>query len=159
MDLQFLVPFFPFFASFFGVLLAFFLQWLGRRYDRREDRGKFLRDIRHELETGSTWLTGAGQLLPTDMFESGKLSGFLTRLKYETKTKIASIYFSIESHNYESEKVRDIGILSQLLSFITKGEIPTKDLDLWVKTAYRLEKNEKDLKQHIEDLLKENIWE
>lgn len=149
-DWQPLVPFIPFFATFFGVLAAFFLQWLGRRYDRWQDRKKFLKDIRFELEKGSNLLAGTGQLLPTDMWESGKASGFLRLLSYEVKVKFATIYFAIASHNYESEKVRDVGIQSQIFN---------EQHELWLKLSERAVKTEKALKKHIDDLLKENIWE
>jgi hypothetical protein len=145
------VPFIPFFASFFGVLTAFLLQWLGKLYDRRQDRKKFLKDIKHELEIGSTLLTGAGQLLPTDMWESGKSSGFLSLLSYEVKIKLAKTYFAVASHNYEAVKVRDVGILTQT----TKGEQP----ELWLKLSNRLVETEKGLKKHIDDLLKDEMWE
>jgi hypothetical protein len=167
-------PFVPFFASFFGVLTAFFLQWLGKLYDRRKDRKQFLNDIKHELETSSTLLTGAGQLLPTDMWESGKSSGFLSLLSYEVKIKLAKTYFAIASHNYEAVKVRDVSILSQT----TKGEKPKANVEikrkdqttviqspwthpelLWHALSGRLVETEKALKKHIDDLLKEDIWE
>lgn len=174
MDLQILVPFIPFFASFFGVLTAFLLQWFGKLYDRRQDRKQFLKDIKHELETGFTLLTGAGQLLPTDMWESGKSSGFLGLLSHNVKVKLATIYFGIASHNYESVKVRDVGILAET----TKGEKPkakgeirqgdqktvvdspyTYPQVLWYALSDRLRATEQALKKHIEGLLKEDIWE
>ena len=158
MDLQFLVPFIPFFASFFGVLAAFFFQWLGRRYDRMQNRKKFLKDIKRELKTSSTLLTGTGQLLPTDMWESGKSSGFLSLLSYEVKVKLAQTYFAVDSHNYEAEKVRDVGIQSQL----TRDKKPEANADpvkLWGLLSIRAVETEKLLKKHIDDLLKEDIWE
>lgn len=174
MDWQSLVPFVPFFASFFGVLSAFILQWIGKQYDRRKDRKQFLKDIRKELETGSSLLTGAGQLLPTDMWESGKSSGFLSLLSHDVKVKLASTYFGIASHNYESVKVRDVSILANT----TKKEKPKVDIEikikgepvraqtpytepevLWHMLSVRLAETEKALKQHIDDLLKEDIWE
>jgi hypothetical protein len=159
MDWQSFVPFIPFFASFLGVLTAFFLQWLGKLYDRRKNRTQFLKDLKHEFETGSTLLTGAGNRLPTDMWENGKSSGFLSLLSHEVRIKFATTYFAIGNHNYESEKVRDIGILSQIFSQIIKGEMPKEDLELWVKNSYRLGQTEKALKKDIDDLLKEDIWE
>lgn len=150
MDWQILVPFIPFFATFFGVLAAFFLQWLGRTYDRSQDRKKFLKDIKHELETGSNVLTGEGRHMPTDMWESGKASGFLRLLSYEVKVKFATTYFAVASHNYESEKVRDVGIQSQIFN---------EQHELWMKLSERAVKTEIALKEHIDNLLKEDIWE
>jgi hypothetical protein len=150
--------FVPFSAFFFGVLTAFVLQWLGKLYDIRKDRKQFLKDIKHELEAGSTLLTGAGQLLPTDMWESGKSSGFLSLLSYGVKIKLAQTYFAVHSHNYEAEKVRDVGIESQM----TRDKKPKANADpvkLWALLSIRAVETEKLLKKHIDDLLKENIWE
>ena len=174
MDWESFVPFIPFFASFFGVLTAFLFQWLGKLYDRRKDRKQFLNDLKHELETGSTLLTGAGQLLPTDMWESGKSSGFLSLLSYEVKIKLAKTYFAVASHNYEAVKVRDVGILAET----TKAEKPKADVEieqgnqtiiahtpwthpqlLWQSLSVRLAETEKALKKHIDDLLKDEMWE
>jgi len=141
MDWQSFVPFIPFFASFFGVLTAFLFQWLGKLYDRRKDRKQFLKDIKHELETGSTYLTGAAQLLPTDMWESGEASGFLSLLPHDVRVKFAKVYFSIESHNCESVRLK------------TPAEMYHKaHIALVVDT-------EEGLKKLIDDLLKQNIWE
>ena len=173
MDLQLFVPFIPFFASFFGVLLAFFVQWLGRRYDRRQDRKQFLKDIRKELETGSTLLTGAAQLLPTDMWESGKASGFLTLLSHEVKTKLATAYFAIGSHNYESVRLRDVSILAATTTEKPKADAVIKVGDKTAKVQIpftpaqllhlaltaQVVDTEKGVKKLIDDLLKENIWE
>lgn len=158
MDWQSFVPFIPFFASFFGVLAAFLFQWLGRRYDRRQDRKKFLKDIKRELETSSILLTGTGQLLPTDMWESGKSSGFLRLLSYEVKIKLAQTYFAVDSHNYEAEKVRDVGIQSQL-TWDEKPKYSADPMKFWALLSTRAVETEKSLKKHIDDLLKEDIWE
>lgn len=158
MDWQPFVPFIPFFASFFGVLTAFLLQWLGRRYDRRQDRKKFLKDIKHELEIGSTLLTGAGQLLPIDMWESGKASGFLSLIPHDAKTKFATIYFRIESHNYEARRVRDTAVLAETgsRSSLQNGMTATKAL--WKRQSKALEEEERDLRQKISDIMAESWW-
>lgn len=123
MDWQILVPFF---ATFFGVLAAFGLQWYGKHREKDNDRKQFLKDIRKELDTGCTYLTGAAQLLPTDMWESGKASGFLSLLPHEVKTKLATAYFAIGSHNYESVRLSDVSILAA-----TTTEKRARGLDYW----------------------------
>lgn len=170
MDWQIFVPFIPFFATFFGVLAAFGLQWYGKHREKESDRKRFLKDIRHELETGSTYLTGAAQLLPTDMWESGKASGFLTLLSHEVKTKLATAYFAIGSHNYESVKLRDVSILAatttsaraaiKLGDKTAKVPIPFTPAQLLHQAlTVRLVDTEKGVKKLIDDLLKEDIWE
>lgn len=171
MDWQSFVQFIPFFASFFGVLLAFFVQWLGRRYDRRQDRKQFKKDIRHELETGITYLTGAAQLLPTDLWESGKASGFLSLVSHDIRVKFAKVYFSIESHNYESKKLWDESVLAftttekpKVDTLVKSGDkivkVPLTPAQLWHRAhTAQVVDTEKGVKKLIDDLLKENIWE
>ena len=101
-----------FLPPFFGVLAAFFLQWLGRRYDKRKDRRQFLREIKTELGFCSQLLTGQGNLLPFDVWESGKVSGFLSLVSHNVRVKLAAVYFRVECHNYEAKKVRDVSILA-----------------------------------------------
>lgn len=165
-----------FLPPFFGVLGAFLLQWVGRKYDRGKDRKQFLRDIRRELETGSSLLTGVAQLLPTDMWESGKASGFLSLLSHDVRVKFATVYFSIQSHNYESVRLRDESTLA-----FTTTEKPKAEFDVKLEGAIRgtaivkspftsaqllhqahaatIQDTENGVKKLIDDLLKEKIWE
>jgi hypothetical protein len=162
-----------FLPPFFGVLAAFALQWLAKRYDKRKDRQKFLGEVKKELEDCSRLLTGEGNLMPIDMWEAGKASGFLSLVKRETKFTLAPIYFRIQCHNYESEKVRDVGILAET----TKAEKPKAEFTidkpdkeivvhlpctypelLWQSLSVRLKKDEEKLRKDIEDLLKQNVW-
>lgn len=137
----------PFVSTFLGVLAAFGLQWLGKRYDRGKDRQQFLQEIRKELESCSKLLTGEGNLLPTDMWESGKSSGWLSLIKHEAKTQFASIYFRIECHNYEAEKVREVSIVAVL-----------DEQNLHAALFNRLRESEAELKKDIDSLLRQNIW-
>jgi len=147
MDLQLFVPFIPFFATFFGVLAAFGLQWLAKRYDREKDRQQFLQEIKKELESCSKFLTGKENLLPTDMWESGKASGWLNLINHEVKTQFASIYFRIECHNYEAEKVGEMRILAVL-----------DEEKLYDAFSNRLRESEAELRKDIDSLLRQNIW-
>jgi len=162
-----------FLPPFFGVLAAFALQWVGKRYERSKDRQQFLQEIRREFKSCSELLTGAAQLLPTDMWESGKASGLLNLLSHEAKTKLATAYFAIGSHNYESVKLREVSILAATTKEKPKAEIeldfPDKKVTMetpWTPAellhqglTIRLVDTEKGLKKHIDDLLKEDIWE
>jgi hypothetical protein len=138
-----------FLPPFFGVLAAFFLQWLGRMYDKRKDRQQFLGEVKTELGSCSQLLTGKGNLLPVDMWESGKASGFLSLIHHKVKIKLAAVYFSIECHNYEAEKVRDVGILGEALRSFSDVE------KFHVALSDRLVKSEGELKNEIDKLLGE----
>ena len=167
-----LVPFFP---PFFGVLAAFVLQWAAKQVYKRNDRIRFLGELKKELSECSRLLVGEGVLLPTDMWEAGKASGMVSLIKGENKATLASVYFKIQGHNYESVKVRDVGILATT----TKGEKPKAELKtrypsgevvtvghseytypelLWQALSQRLGGGEETLKKEIDDLLKQHIW-
>ena len=106
---QFMPAFLP---PFFGVLVAFLVQRFWQEIQDMKDRQKFLRGVKQELESCSRLLGGKGNLCPTDMWKSGISSGFLKLLSHEDKTELASIYFRLECHNYEAEKVSDVDILA-----------------------------------------------
>ena len=149
-----------FLPPFFGVIAAFVVQWLGRRYDRRKDRRQFLQEIRKELESCYQFLKGQGNLLPIDMWESGKASGFLSLIRHEIKIQLAAIYFRIECHNYEAEKVREVSILA------ATDKEKAKPLDwrfsdvekLHNDLSNRLFESERALREGINKLLKQNMW-
>lgn len=153
--------FLPFVPTFFGVLAAFGLQWLAKRYDRRKDKQQFLQEVRKELASCSKLLTGEGRLLPTDMWESEKASGWLSLIKHEVKTQFASIHFRIECDNYEAEKVRDVSVLAETtkekpnptgIHFFSDAE------KLHNALSNRLRESEAELKKDIDSLLRQNIW-
>lgn len=146
-------PFLPFVPTFFGVLAAFGLQWLAKRYDKRKDRQQFLQEVRKELESCSKLLTGEGHLLPTDMWESGKASGWLSLVKHEVKTKFASIYFRIECHNYEANRVRDASIAVETGKWHKIGSERTPEEWQWLSLSDRLRKEEHELKNDIDNIV------
>ncbi len=169
------LEFVSFLPPFFGVLAAFVLQWLAKRHEKGKDRKKFLSEIKRELKKGSSLLVGEGVLLPTDIWESGKSSGLLGLLDSAVKLKLASVYFDIQGHNYESVKVRDVGILAET----TKAEKPKAEILvdfpaenkvelfktnfthaqlLWNALSDRLRNSEKNLKKTIEDTIASDIW-
>lgn len=162
-----------FIPPFFGVLAAFVLQWLGRRYEKGKDKAHFLQDVRKELESCSQKLTGEGNLLPKDIWDSGKASGWLSLLSHEVKVQLASVYFRIECHNYEAEKVREVSILAATTQEKPKAEIDVELPETKVKVetpwthaellhsdlTVRLKKEEVALKGDIDNLLKQDIWE
>lgn len=153
-------PFLPFIPTFFGLLAAFGLQWLGKRYDRRKERQQFLQEIRKELESCSKLLFGEWQLLPTDMWESGKASGWLSLIRHEVKTQFASIYFRIEGHNYEAENVRQVSLLA--VTDKEKAKPPDwrySDTErLWHDLSKMFRESEAELKKDIDGLLRQDIW-
>ena len=103
-----------FLPSFFGVLAAFGFQRVWQKYQDSNDRQKLLQGFKAELEKCSKFLVGDGNLCPIYMWKLGIATGLLKLLSFEVKEELASIYFRLECHNYEAEKVRDVSIMSTL---------------------------------------------
>jgi hypothetical protein len=162
-----------FLPPFFGVLAAFVLQWVAKRYDKRRNRLTFLDEVKKELQKCSELLTGGGNLLPIDMWGAGKASGLVNLVKGENKLTLASMYFRIQCHNYTAEKCWDIGVIAKT----TKGEKPKGEIAykhplgevrlpsdltypelLWNEMSANLRKEEEQLKKDIDSLLKQDIW-
>lgn len=158
---------------FFGVLLAFLVERLWKRYEENKDRKKFLQGIKKELELCAGLLVRRGNLLPTDMWKSGISAGLLKLIPYQTKIELTSIYFRIDCHNNEAEKVRQVSILAATTKEKPKATIDAKlgDQPVKVETPWtnaellhstlsvRLKKEEKNLRDDINKLLKQNIWD
>jgi hypothetical protein len=162
---------FSFIPPFLGVLAAFLIERLWQNHQDRKDRQKFLQGIKTELELCSKLLIGEGNLCPTDMWKSGISSGLLRLVPSQTRNELGSIYFRLESHNYEAEKVRDVSILSASdkgkPQTLIKIEPIMKESPAVFRTYieilhYRLSlsliESEKNLRNDIESLLKKQIW-
>jgi len=166
----------PFLPPFFGVLAAFLIQRAWSWNEDQSSKKKLLKDIRKELTSCSERLVGQGNLVPTDIWKSAVSSGTLKVIPHDRKSELASIYFKIECHNYEAEKVRDVGILAETTQtekpkakreYGKEGEgerliiniIDRTDAQLlWDELSVRLKKSEEELKKAIDDLLKQDIW-
>jgi hypothetical protein len=111
-----------FVPPFFGVLAAFVLQWAAKSYERSKDREQFLHEIKKELESCSKLLTGAGQLLPIDIWDYGKASDLLRLIPREARTQLAGLYYGIQCYNYEATKVRDVSILAATKTCESSGK-------------------------------------
>jgi hypothetical protein len=61
----------PFLPPFLGVLTAFLIERLWQNHVDGMDRQKFLQDVRKELEACSDSLNGEGNLVPTEIWQSG----------------------------------------------------------------------------------------
>ena len=149
----------------FGVLLAFVIERIWKACEESRDKRKFLQSIKKELEECDSLLKGEGNLLPIDMWKSGIFTGSLKLIPYEIGISLARVYFEIECHNYEAEKVRDVGVLAYTTAYRPKVPITQikKELThaqlLHSVLSERLVKKEKDLRADIERLLKQNIWD
>lgn len=162
-----------FLPPFFGVLAAFLIQRGWSWIEDRRSKKKLLQDIKKELKSCSDKLIGQGNLVPTDMWKAGVSSGVLRLIPHDRKMELASIYFRIDCHNFESEKVREVSILAA-----TTQEKPKVDVEVelgeqkatvhtpWTAAqmlhqdlTVRLRKEETELKRDIDNLLSRDIWD
>jgi hypothetical protein len=98
----------------------------------------------------------------TDQWKSAVSTGSLKLLPHDRKFELASLYFRIECHNYEAEKVRDVSILAATDK--ERVNVPTKlfglsnTQKLHIALSKRLVESEEALRNDINNLLKQNIW-
>ena len=147
----------------FGVILAFMIERIWKAYETSRDRQNFLRSIKKELEECHSLLKGEGNLLPTDLWKAGISAGLLKLIPYENEISLAKVYFGIECHNYEAEKVRDVSILAattkvpkdqyQYYGFGTAAKL------LHYNLSKRQKEEEKELRKDIDELLRQDIWD
>jgi len=142
--------------AFFGVLTAFILERLYSSYKDGQNRQKLKENLKGELERCMTLLTGKGNLLPTAMWNSTVTSGDVKLLSFDKRTKISSIYFEIDNHNYEAKRVRDSAVLAG--GETGSGVMYTGSQQYWLQLSKVLRENEVILKQKISELLKEPWW-
>lgn len=141
--------------AFFGVLAAFLLERAYNRHRDGENRKKLMENLRNELETGVNLLVGKGNLLPTANWNSTISSGDVKLLIFSERSKLSSIYFQIENHNYEAKRVRDGAVIAQTGGHNRIRNGMPAALAYWHGLSESLKKNEEHLKEEISMLLKE----
>ncbi|UCE28567.1 MAG: hypothetical protein JSV85_04610 [Candidatus Bathyarchaeota archaeon] len=144
--------------SFLGILAAFGLRsWWEWRRDN-QNRKKLRATVKNELQKCASLLKGKGMLLPTMMWDSTITSGDVKLLSYGERTKLSSIHFEIENHNYEAKRVRDSAITAQTGSRDVILDGQKASIWLWQRLSKRFYNNEKTLRQKISELLEEPWW-
>jgi hypothetical protein len=152
--LQFLPP-------FFGVLAAFLIQRIWSWFEDRDNKKKLLQGIKKELERCSELLVGKGNIVPTDLWKSGVSSGSLKLIPHDHKIELAEIYFKIECHNFDAEKVFELMILASTDKDKARPEnqwIFSDTQKLYNTLSNRLVEKEAALRKEIDDLLKQDSW-
>jgi len=185
----FLAPFLP---PYFGVLAAFLFEWLWDRHGKNREKSRFLESIREELTqcekqlgfcidelklTEERWEFGEeGHMLPTDMWKFGASDFAIKLIPYKARFMIASLYFKIESYNFEVERFRHVGILAETGSEMKQQEADKKGTifggsflsfplssreqaeNLYRRLGEKLEKQSIQLREDVNNLLKQDIW-
>ena len=187
----FLAPFLP---PYFGVLAAFLFEWLWDRHGKNREKSRFLESIREELTqcekqlgfcidelklTEERWEFGEeGHMLPTDMWKFGASDFAIKLIPYKTRFMIASLYFKIESYNFEVERFRHVGILAETGSemeqqaanketdifgggsFLSPPPLSAREQaeNLYRRLGEKLKKQSIQLREEVNTLLKQDIW-
>jgi hypothetical protein len=145
-----------FLPPFFGVLVAFAINRVYGYIKDMIDKKKLLRSFKTELETSLGFLDGHGNILPVTIWNSAMTSGKLMLLSYNQIIQISSIYFSIENQNYEAKRTRDIAEMYETEGHPTARETVKQH---WQRLTLRLNTLENILRNDINELLKQNIWD
>lgn len=145
-------------GPFFGVLGAFALERLYSWYKDGQNRKKLKENLKNELESCLSQLTGKGMLLPTMMWNSTVTSGDVKLLSFAERTQLSSVYFEIDNHNYEAKRVRDSAIVARTGSHDVILNGMKEPRAYWERLSKTLREHEEILRQKISKLLKEPWW-
>jgi len=146
-------------GPFFGVLLAFAIERGYGRYRDRANRKKVKTNLKSELEKCKCLLTGQGNLLPTEMWNSTITTGDTKLLSFDERGKLSSVYFEINKHNYEAKRVRDSSVVAQTGPHHTIHDGKPAAEAYWTKLSQRLRQQEDSLRQRIAKVLAEPWWD
>jgi hypothetical protein len=145
-------------GSLVGIVIGFGLERSYAGFKARRHRRELKENLETELKNCQLLLTGQGNLLPTIMWNSTITSGDIGLLSFADRTKIASIYFQIDNHNYEAKRVRDSAVVAQTGSSSSKQNGMTVAQAYWVTLSNSLVKEEESLKEKITGILKDQTW-
>ena len=145
-----------FVATGLGVLLAAILTLLQIRGREKWTHNKFLRDTYIELSNNSNLLDGHGNILNTDIWDSGISSGSILFIDSEELEKLSEVYHQIETNLYEAKICRQAS-----MNYNSLPAGPSKDQarKIWNVLSNLLRKREPDLKKKIDNLLERDFWE
>jgi len=92
--------------------------------------------------------------LATTEWLSKVTSGDIKTLPFIERHQLSAIYFGIENHNYEAERVRHSAVIAQTATPGRRVDRMPATLAYWASLSKRLEKEEGDLKEKISALPK-----
>jgi hypothetical protein len=138
-----------------GILIGFGLDRLYTGYKDRKHRRELKVNLKEELKKCQELLTGQGNLLPTVMWNSAISSGDIGLLSFGDRTKLSSLYFELDNHNYEAKRVRDSAVVAQTGTRRELCNGMPAAFAYWDALSKNLIKGEKELKQKIIDFMTE----
>jgi hypothetical protein len=141
-----------------GILIGFGLERTYSGYKDRRHRKELKINLAEELKNCQELLNGQGNLLPTAMWNSTISSGDIGLLSFVDRTKLSSLYFQIDNHNYEAKRVRDSAVVAQTGSRTSIHNGMPAAQAYWVTLSNSLINEEVSLKEKITELLKDKTW-
>lgn len=135
-----------------GILIGFGLERTYTGYKDRQHRKELKQNLKKELTSCEQLLTGAGNLLPTSMWNATITSGDIGLLPFANRTMLSSLYFEIDNHNYEAKRVRDSAVIAQINSANSKA------MEYWQGISFNMTTQELELKNKIVKALEANFW-
>jgi hypothetical protein len=141
-----------------GILIGFGLDRTYTGYKDRKHKQELKVNLKEELKNCQLLLTGQGNLLPTIIWNSTITSGDIVLLSFANRTKLASIYFEVDNHNYEAKRVRDIAATVNSFYGHVAGGPNTTATEYWSTLSSDLKTTEISLKQKISNLLQDSMW-
>jgi len=154
-ELQMRINWEAFIGPFGGVLIAFAI---ARAYDwlkNWRDKGKLLQSLNRELQDCTSKLTGKGNLIPIDMWQSAIASGKVMLLSSEQQEKLGRIYHALDNHIWDSKKLWNVSVIAKTEKD-ARTDTPAKLT--WSGLSEHLAKAEKVLKANVTRLLEEKWW-
>ena len=154
---QYWSSFFPdFVATVLGVLMGASLTLLGMIGRQKGAHNKFIRDTYAELKKNSNLLDSHGNILNTDIWDSGISSGSILSIDSKELGELSDLYHQIETNVYEAKICRQASLLHDSLP---GGAAKIQARKHWNGLSNLLREREPKLKKRIEDFLKEDFWE
>ena len=154
-ELQMCINWEAFIGPFGGVLIAFAI---ARAYDwlkNWRDKGKLLQSLNRELQDCTGKLTGKGNLIPIDMWQSAIASGKVMLLSSEQQEKLGRIYHALDNHIWDSKKLWNVGVIAKTQR---DGRVNTPAKRMYAPLTLEHVKTEKSLKASVDNLLEEKWW-
>ena len=144
-------------AGTLGVLMGFTLE-ANAHIKEGEDRAtRLLNDVKTELQFNVERMTGKGVLIKTTVWDSAVSSGLVQSLSEKQLERLSRIYFGLKGYEYEAIRSRDASIRLGGLSADDINYLPTSTL--WHQLSENSMNREQNMKERIENLLKEDgFW-
>ncbi len=143
-------------ATILGVVMGASLTLLQMEGQRRELHAKFLLDVFNELNRMPELLTGRGNFLDTDIWDSGISSGSILGIDSNELGELSSLYQQIENNVYEAKICRQAGEFPKRLPKGTHQEYAQKH---WSGLSDVMRRREERLRKRIETYLKKDFWD